>query len=275
MSAPVRPRVEPERLSDPFADHVVGRTALVTGAGNGLGRGVVHALADRGARVILTGRQRGKLDSVAAEIEARHPGAVRVATVDTASPESVANLLAEVAGEQVSILVNNAGIGGPVASLWDIEPDDWDEVFAVNVRGIYLMCRAFLPPMIDRGAGDVINLASVSGKRPLARRTPYTASKMAVIGLTTTLAHEAGPLGIRVNTVSPGPVAGPRMTRNFAMEAERTGRTPAEAEAEFVGRSALQRMVTEDEVARAVLAVLDMPGLTGADIDLSAGMVAR
>ncbi len=129
--------------------------------------------------------------------------------------------------------------------------------------------------MIDRGGGDVINVASVSGKRPLARRTPYTASKMAVIGLTTTLAHEVGPLGIRVNTVSPGPVAGPRMTRNFVMEAERTGRTEAEVEAEFVGRSALLRMVTEGEVARAVLAVLDMPGLTGADIDLSAGMIAH
>jgi NAD(P)-dependent dehydrogenase (short-subunit alcohol dehydrogenase family) len=227
--------------------------------------------------VILTGRGRDKLDTVAAEIGARHPGAVRVATVDTASPQSVADLFEEVADEQVSILVNNAGIAGPVASLWDIEPADWDEVFAVNVRGIYLMCRAFLPRMIDRGVGDVVNLASVSGKRPLARRTPYTASKMAVIGLTTTLAHEVGSLGIRVNTVSPGPVAGPRMTRNFVTETERTGRTEAEAEAEaeFVGRSALQRMVTEGEVARAVLAVLDMPGLTGADIDLSAGMIAH
>ena len=102
----------------------------------------------------------------------------------------------------------------------------------------------------------MINLASVSGKRPLARRTPYTASKMAVIGLTATLAHEVGPLGVVVNSLSPGPVKGPRMTRNFTREAERTGTTPAEAEREFVSRAALQRMVTEDEVAAAVVAML-------------------
>ena len=123
--------------------------------------------------------------------------------------------------------------------------------------------------------GDVINLASVSGKRPLARRTPYTASKMAVIGLSVTLAHEVGPLGITVNTLSPGPVRGPRMERNFRLEAERTGTTSAEAEEAFVSRSALQRMVTEEEVGAAAVAMLRMPGLSGADIDLSAGMVAR
>jgi NAD(P)-dependent dehydrogenase (short-subunit alcohol dehydrogenase family) len=98
---------------------------------------------------------------------------------------------------------------------------------------------------------------------------------MAVIGLTATLAHEVGPLGVVVNSLSPGPVAGPRMARNFALEAERTGVSIADAEAAFVSRAALQRMVTEDEVAAAVLAMLAMPGLCGADIDLSAGMVAR
>jgi NAD(P)-dependent dehydrogenase (short-subunit alcohol dehydrogenase family) len=175
----------------------------------------------------------------------------------------------------VSILVNNAGIAGPVAPLTEVSVDDWDDVFAVNVRGVYLMCRAFLPAMIARGAGDIINIASVSGKRPLARRTPYVASKMAVIGLTTTLAHEVGPHGVTVNSLSPGPVDGPRMQRNFAREAELTGTTAAAAETEFVARSALKRMVTEQEVGAAVLAMLAMPGLTGADIDLSAGMVAR
>lgn len=250
---------------------VSGRTALVTGAGNGLGRAIAVALAGRGSRVILTGRHRDKLDSVAAEVGSH----ARVATVDISSSESVGELARTLADEDISILVNNAGVAGPVASLVDIEVDDWDDVFAVNVRGVFLMCRAFLPAMIERGAGDVINLASVSGKRPLARRTPYTASKMAVIGLTTTLAHEVGPLGVNVNTLSPGPVSGPRMERNFALEAQRTGTTVDEAEKEFVSRSALRRMVTEDEVAAAVLAMLAMPGLCGADIDLSAGMVAR
>ena len=98
---------------------------------------------------------------------------------------------------------------------------------------------------------------------------------MAVLGLTSTLAFEVGPAGVMVNSLSPGPVRGPRMERNFAREAERTGGTVEEAEEAFVSRAALQRMVTEDEVAAAVVAMLQMPGLCGADIDLSAGMVAR
>jgi NAD(P)-dependent dehydrogenase (short-subunit alcohol dehydrogenase family) len=250
---------------------VAGRTALVTGAGNGLGRAIAHALAEAGARVILVGRTEAKLHQVAEELGC----AARVAVCDTAAPDAVAALRAELADEQISILVNNAGIAGPVQALIDIDPADWDEVFAVNVRGMFLMCRAFLPAMIERRDGDVINVASVSGKRPLARRTPYTASKMAVLGLTVTLAHEVGTLGVRVNSLSPGPVAGPRMERNFRLEAERTGVSPAEAEQAFVSRSAMQRMVTEAEVGAAVLAMLHLPGMTGADIDLSAGMIAR
>jgi NAD(P)-dependent dehydrogenase (short-subunit alcohol dehydrogenase family) len=252
-------------------DTISGRTAVVTGAGNGLGRAMALALAARGARTILVGRNKDKLVAVAAEIGST----ARVGVCDTADETSVAGLAEQLGDEEISILVNNAGVAGPVASLVDISLPDWEDVFAVNVRGVFLMCRAFLPDMIEREAGDVINLASVSGKRPLARRTPYTASKMAVIGLTATLAHEVGPLGVTVNTLSPGPVAGPRMERNFAEEAQRTGITVAEAEREFVSRAALQRMVTEDEVAQAVVAMLNMPGLCGADIDLSAGMIAR
>jgi NAD(P)-dependent dehydrogenase (short-subunit alcohol dehydrogenase family) len=198
----------------------------------------------------------------------------RAEACDVSVPEDVTALAGRLAGEDVSVLVNNAGIAGPVAELPDVTPEDWDEVFAVNVRGTYLMCRALLPRMYERGAGDVVNVASVSGKRPLARRTPYCASKMAVIGLTTTLAHEAGPRGVRVNTLSPGPVESDRMDRNFRLEAERTGSTVAEARRAFVERAALGRMVTPEEVADALVAMLTMPGLTGSDVDLSGGMIA-
>ena len=250
---------------------IAGRTALLTGAGNGLGRAIAIRLADEGARVVLVGRDHAKLDRVSGEID----GDALVRPCDTSDPAQVNALADALRGEEVSILINNAGIAGPVAPLTEVDPEDWDEVFAVNVRGVFLMCRAFIPAMIERGNGDVINVASVSGKRPLARRTPYTSSKMAVIGLTTTLAHEVGSAGVTVNSLSPGPVAGPRMTRNFALEAARTGTTTQQAEAEFISRSALHRMVTEDEVAHAAVAMLSMPGLCAADIDLSAGMVAR
>lgn len=250
---------------------VGGRTALVTGAGNGLGRAIAVALSAAGARVVLTGRRVDALRETA-ELLA---GPARVATVDVSSPGSVEELAGELADEQVSILVNNAGVAGPVKPLVEMDADEWDDVFAVNVRGMFLMCKAFLPPMIARGSGDVINLASVSGKRPLALRTPYTASKMAVLGLTNTLGAEVGPAGVRVNSLSPGPVRGPRMARNFRLESERLGITEQEAEQAFAGRATLNRLVEEYEVGDAAVAMLHMTGMHCADIDLSAGMVAR
>ncbi|MFT4230573.1 MAG: SDR family NAD(P)-dependent oxidoreductase [Microbacterium sp.] len=254
---------------------LAGRTALITGGGSGLGAAIATALHDAGAEVVVVGRDEAKLAAVVDRLGDR----ARALTCDVADPASVDALRdaldgTELAGGGVSILVNNAGVPGPVAALTDIEPEQWDEVFDVNVRGTYLLCRAFLPGMVERGDGDVINVASVSGKRPLAHRTPYCASKMAVIGLTSTLAFEVGPAGVRVNTLSPGPVAGPRMERNFRLEAERSGSSIEDAEQAFVSRSALGRMVTEVEVGAAVVAMLGMPGMCGADVDLSAGMVA-
>ncbi len=249
---------------------LTGRTALVTGGGSGLGAAIARALHRAGADVVIVGRDRGRLSSVADGLGAR----TRALVCDVSDAASVDRLRDELAGTEVSILVNNAGIAGPVAALTDIDVSAWDEVFAVNVRGTFLMCRALLPAMVARGSGDVINIASVSGKRPLAHRTPYTASKLAVIGLTATLAFEVGPAGVTVNSLSPGPVAGERMTRNFRLEAERSGSSVQDAEAAFVSRSALGRMVTEAEVGAAVVAMLRMPGMCGADVDLSAGMVA-
>jgi NAD(P)-dependent dehydrogenase (short-subunit alcohol dehydrogenase family) len=247
------------------------RTALVTGAGNGLGRAIAISLSQAGYRVIVAGRREGPLRETAALVGEN----CRVGIVDVADADSVSTLSAELSDEVVSVLVNNAGVAGPVKPLVEIELDEWEEVFAVNVRGIFLMCKAFLPPMISRGRGDVINLASVSGKRPLAMRTPYTASKMAVIGLTITLGAEVGTSGVRVNSLSPGPVRGERMARNFRLESQRLGITEQEAEKAFAGRAALGRLVEESEVGDAVVAMLQMTGLHCADIDLSAGMVAR
>lgn len=249
---------------------LAGRTAVITGGGSGLGAAISSALHREGADVIVVGRNIEKLQSVTTRLNTR----ARWFACDVADPESVEALRESLVNVDVSILVNNAGVPGPVSSLIDITVDEWDEVFDVNVRGTFLMCKAFLPSMLAQGRGDVINIASVSGKRPFPHRTPYCASKMAVIGLTSTLAFEVGPAGINVNTLSPGPVAGPRMERNFRLEAERGGGSAEDAENAFVSRAALGRMVTEEEVGAAVLAILNMPGLCGADIDLSAGMIA-
>lgn len=257
-------------MNGPTEGPLTGRTALVTGGGNGLGAAIARSLHASDAEVVVVGRRKEPLAALCAELGA----GVSCHECDVADPASVATLASSLAKTDISILVNNAGVAGPVAPLVTISVEEWDEVFDVNVRGVFLLCRAFLPAMVARGSGDVINLASVSGKRPLVRRTPYAASKMAVIGLTATLAFEVGPAGVNVNSLSPGPVAGPRMKRNFTLEAQHTGTSYAEAEQAFVSRAALGRMVTEAEVGAAVVAMLAMPGMCGADVDLSAGMVA-
>ncbi len=224
----------------------------------------------------ICGRSSAPLRSTLEELQHRNVDALAV-TCDVSIPEAVERLRREVEAwkTSISILVNNAGIPGPTVDLVDLDPDDWDAVMATNVRGVYLCCRAFLPSMIERHDGDIVNIASVSGKRPLPRRTPYCASKMAVIGLTSTLAMEVGPSGVRVNTVSPGPLRGDRMIGVFERDARAAGITVEEAERRFVSRGALGRLLEEEEIADGVLAVLSMRGLTGADLDLSGGMVAR
>ena len=251
------------------------RTALVTGAGTGLGQAIAIALAQAGYDLALTDLTIGLLAETLAHPAIAKRKAIPV-PLDLRFQEQIAAAFETARGGlgAIDVLVNNAG-RALLKPVVDVTPDEWDDVFAVNVRGVYLVCRAFVPAMIDRGSGDVINLASVSGKRPLARRTPYCASKMAVIGLTTTLAAEVGPLGITVNSLSPGPVRGPRMDRNMRLESQRLGITVEEATERFVSRAALGRMLEEDEVGQAVVAMLNMPGLHAADIDLSAGMVAR
>jgi NAD(P)-dependent dehydrogenase (short-subunit alcohol dehydrogenase family) len=251
---------------------IEGRRALVTGAGNGLGRAIAHALVDAGAEVVVLGRTLSTLQQT--RNTCAQPEKIHIVVADVADEDSLAAAKLGIGDLAVSILINNAGIPGPVLSIVDLSVQDWDEVFNVNVRGAFLVIRSVLPAMLEQGFGQIINIASVTGKRPLVRRTSYAASKMALIGLTRTLAAEVGPEGIIVNSLSPGPVRGPRMSRNFRLEAEATGVSIEEAEQAFTGRAALGRLVEDVEVATAAIAMLQMPGLCAADIDLSAGMIA-
>lgn len=247
-------------------------TALVTGGGSGLGLEIARVLIRDGFKVIITGRNEAKLQAAAAELGVNAQAFV----CDVADEESVSSLVGWLKERdiRVSVLINNAGIGGPGVPMTQVSAQEWDEVFEINVRGTFLMCRAFLPDMVEAKNGAVINIASVTGKRPLINRTPYAASKMAVIGLTQTLAFEVSPHGVMVNTLSPGPIESERMSINFAREAALSGTTPEEVEKNFVSRAALGRMVTLEEVAQAVSVMLSMPNLTGSDIDFSGGMIA-
>jgi NAD(P)-dependent dehydrogenase (short-subunit alcohol dehydrogenase family) len=174
----------------------------------------------------------------------------------------------------VDVLVANSGVAGPTAPLWEVTQEDWDETHAVNVRGPFLCCRAVLPGMVQRRSGSIVLIGSMSGKRPLANRTPYTSSKTALIGLVRTLAAETGPYGVRVNLISPGPVTGPRFDAVLEGQARVTGRSTEDLRTEFAAESPLRRLVDPEDVAAAVV-YLGGDGsrsITGEDLNVNAGI---
>lgn len=261
-------------MTDPTL--LVDRVAVVTGAGRGLGRVIATALAEAGATVVVSGRDRTALGATEAAITAAGGRALTLPAdvTDAAALEELASETLARLG-RIDVLVNNSGIAGPSGPLESIDPADWDETFAVNVRGVFLACRAVIPTMRAHGRGVIVTIGSYTGKRPLTGRTPYAASKTALIGLTRTLAHELGPDGIRVNLISPGGIEGERIERVIRNLALQEGITDEEARARFEAPSALGRLVDAAEIASTVvfLASDAASGITGEDLNVSAGTV--
>src|SRR5215211_3116260 len=179
---------------------VAGKTAIVTGAGTGIGRATAQLLARRGARVVAAGLQPERLRATVAEITAA--GGVDADLSDPGAIEAVAARAHEAFGG-TDVLVNNAAIY-PMGPWHDVGADEWDAVFATNVRGYFLMARAVREQMVARGGGAIVNIASVTFFWGEEQLVAYVASKGAVIGFTRALAREAGAEGIRVNAVAPG-----------------------------------------------------------------------
>ncbi len=183
-----------------------GQAAIVTGAGRGIGRAVALALAREGAAVAVAARTRSEIEAVAEEIRSRGARALPV-QADVTREGSVAELVARTLAEfnRLDVLVTAAGSAafGPVI---DSKLDEWESMMAVNLRGVFLACRAVLAPMVGRRRGTIINIVSVAAKRAVPGCAAYTASKHGVLGFTQALAEEVRPHGIRVGAICPGAV---------------------------------------------------------------------
>jgi NAD(P)-dependent dehydrogenase (short-subunit alcohol dehydrogenase family) len=252
-----------------------GKVAVVTGGGRGIGRAIALRFAAAGADVVLAARSADQIEEVAGLIEGQGRRALPVVT-DLKDPEQITRLAETVAAElgHVDVLVNNSGIAGPMGVLWEMDPDGWDETIQVNLNAVFRCCRAFLPAMIERGSGNVIVIGSVTGKRPLHGRTPYAASKLALVGLVRTLAWEVGEFGLRVNLISPGAVAGERIERVIEGQAATKGITLEEAREELSSGSPLKRFVDPEHVAAAALFLASDAGesVTGEDLNVAGGL---
>jgi NAD(P)-dependent dehydrogenase (short-subunit alcohol dehydrogenase family) len=247
-----------------------GRGAIVTGGGSGIGLAIAHRLAREGARLVLAGRDRGRLESARRELEPWSDG-VTIVPGSVADPVDVERLVERSATElpRLDVLVNCAG-GGRSAPFLELPPELWDETFAVNVRGAYLLSRLVARAMADdRGGGSIVNIASMDAILPEPGYAAYSAAKAALVGLTKAMALELAGYGIRVNAVSPG------WTLTPIVEAELAGRTLDEYRAEIAPRVPLGRMAEPSEIAAVVafLASDEASYLTGANVVADGGRV--
>ena len=230
--------------------NLAGRVAIITGGGHGLGRDLALGFADAGADLSLCGTNAVALESTATELRAR--GRRVVAHVaDVAAEAQVERWVADTLGElgRIDVLVNNAGITGPTASVDRVSRADWDHTLAINLTGAFLCARAVLPHMAARGSGKIINISSVAGHIGYALRAPYAVSKWGMLGLTRTLAAEWGSRNIQVNAISPGSVSGERIERVIRERATKSGVPESEVRREYTSKAALGRFIPPEHVA--------------------------
>jgi NAD(P)-dependent dehydrogenase (short-subunit alcohol dehydrogenase family) len=246
---------------------------VVTGAGRGIGAAIARALGRAGARVVLAARNVDEIESVAREI-ASGGGAAWAVRCDVADAEAVERLRAEAESRlgSVGILVNNAGIATS-APLKRQTLDEWRRVFAVNVEGAFLVTRAFLPPMVERGWGRVVNIASVAGRTGAPYIAAYAASKHALVGMTRALAAEVAPSGVTVNALCPGYVDTPMTDGSVERIVAKTGRPAEEARRRIVEANPQGRLIEPEEVAFLTLTLCDerARGVNGQTIGIDGG----
>ena len=253
---------------------LANQVAVVTGGGRGLGLACVRALARDGAALVVATPEHDERAAVVAELEAAGHEVLGTAT-DVTCEEDLQRMVQGTLERfgRIDILVNNAGVIGPTAAVQDVQRHEWDAVMEVNVTGVYLASRAVLPHLIARQSGRIINIASAAGQIGFPLRSPYAASKWAVIGLTKTLAIEVAGDGILVNAVCPGPIDGPRMDAIIDAKARTTGQPAEVVREQLQDETLLGRLIPAEHVADMVafLASARAASITGQTLDVNAG----
>ncbi len=238
-----------------------GKTALVTAAGQGIGRATALAFAREGAQVIATDRDAALLAALQG---------VTTRRLDVLDPAAIAALAQELG--PVDVLFNGAGIVH-AGSVLECSEEDWALAFDLNVRSMYRTIKAFLPGMLARGGGAIINVASAAGStKGVPNRFVYGASKAAVVGLTKSVAADFVTRGVRCNAICPGTVESPSLRERIAAQAQASGQTLAQVEAAFVGRQPMGRLGRVEEIAAlAVYLASDESSFTTGTVQLIDG----
>ncbi|MGY6565855.1 MAG: SDR family oxidoreductase [Halomonadaceae bacterium] len=222
-----------------------GLRVLITAGANGIGLTMAQAFLEVGARVHVC--------DIDTQALAALPEGISHTVADVSREADVDRLFQDAAAlGGLDVVINNAGIAGPTAGIEEIDDEAWTRTIDINLNGQYRVAHRAVP-LLRESQGVLINMSSVAGRLGLAYRTPYAASKWAIVGLTKSLASELGTAGVRVNAILPGIVRGPRIERVIADRAAKCGLSYAEMEKEYLSGVSMKRMVEPTDIAAMAL----------------------
>jgi len=233
-----------------------GLRVLVTAGAAGIGRAIADAFVEDGALVHVCDINEAALT------ECRKTLGVTTSLTDVSREEQVKRLVdeAEQALGGLDVLINNAGIAGPTGAVDAIATSAWRDTINININGQFYCAHYAVPLLRAAGEAAIVNMSSSAGRFGYAFRTPYSASKWAIVGFTQSLAKELGPDGVRVNAILPGIVQGPRMEGVIRARAEQVGVPYEEMEAQYLERISLRHMVTSEDIASTAIFLCSKAG---------------
>ena len=253
-----------------------GHVAIVVGSARGIGAAIARTFAQEGASIVLVdiAEMKPKLDEVAQEINRKGGKAIAI-VADATNDAQVSKMVDETVRRwsKIDILINSAGLRGPLVPVQEITEQEWDSVLAVNLKAVFLCCRAVLKVMIKQKSGSIVSISGTAGKEGMALRGSLCAAKWGLLGLTQTIAKEAGPFGIRANVICPGGVDEPDLRTMYAERAKGLGMAFQELEKSVLEQTPLRKYASHAEIAQAALflASNDSSHTTGEALNVSGG----
>ena len=255
---------------------LAGQVAIVVGSGRGIGETIARTFAREGAAIALVdlAKMKAELEGIAQEIGQNGGKAIAI-VADCTDDSQVKKMVDETVRRwgKIDILVNSAGLRGPLVPVQDITEEEWDTVLDVNLKAVFLCCRAVLKVMMQQKSGSIVSISGTAGKEGMALRGSLCAAKWGLLGLTQTIAKEAGPSGIRANIICPGGMDEPELRDMYAERAKGLGMEFSQLEKSVLELTPLRKYAKHDEVAKAALflASSDSSHTTGESLNVSGG----
>jgi NAD(P)-dependent dehydrogenase (short-subunit alcohol dehydrogenase family) len=255
---------------------LAGQVAIVLGSARGIGAAIAHLFAREGASLVLVDLEKMKpqLDAVVQAIA--QAGGNAIARIADCTDARQVDALVDATVKQfhkIDILIHSIGYRGPLVPVQDISEQEWDDVVRINLKSAFLCCRAVLQVMIQQKSGSIVGISGTAGKEGMALRGSLCAAKWGLLGLTQTIAKEAGPYGIRANVICPGGMDEPDLREMYAERAKGLGMEFSQLEKQVLDLTPLRKYAKHEEVAKAALflASSDSSHTTGESLNVSGG----